>query len=175
MAWQIYGDSDDVIGYEEIVGQAPLRSAFGGLVRTGGRQVLARTGPLPAYPGGQTVVMKGPEKMRENVMGLDSVSTIAAAATANVGGNPQVTFRPDRLVIPATIAASFLLNSFTVGRLPQFVNNTAVPAEAFTQAGVGVRLKGDTAQISQTINLNVTNISGAAARFTAALIGPIVE
>ena len=173
MAWQIYGD--DVIGYEEIVGQTPIRSAFGGLVRTGGGQVLARTGALPAYPGGQTVRMTGPEKAREQVMGLDSVSTIAAAATANVIGRPQVTFRPDRLVIPATIAASFLINSFTIGRLPQFVSNGAVPAEAFSQAAVGVRLKTDTAQISQEVTLNVTNISGAALRFTAALFGPAVE
>ena len=40
---------------------------------------------------------------------------------------------------------------------------------------VGVCLKGDTAQISMDVTISVTNISGAAATFRAAVIGPAVE
>lgn len=175
MAWQIYGDQD-VIGYgPEIIGAAaptPFQSMLGGLVR---RPVLAQTSPLPAYPQGQTVRMAGPDKAREQVMGLDSVVAIAAGATANVTTRPQVTFRPDRLIVAATIAASFLINDIKIGRASQFIAGVAVPAEAFTQGAFGVRMKLDTAQISQDVTLNVTNTSGGALRFNAALIGPAVE
>ncbi len=167
MAWQIYG-GDDVIGYEEIIGAAPV----GGLMR---RPIIARTGGLPGYPGGQSVAVRGPDKAREQFLGLDSVTTIAAAATVNVTSRPQVTFRPDRLVIAATVAASFLINSFFIGRNNQSIGNVAVPAEAFTQGAFGVRLKLDTAQISQDVVLNVTNTSAGALRFNAVLIGPSVE
>ncbi len=149
---------DDVLGAEELVGAA-----------------LARLSPVPGYPGGQTLRTRMPSKGREYVMGLDSVATVAAAATAIITTRPQVIFRPDRLVVPASIAASFLINDLRVGKNSQFVSATAVPAEAFTQGAFGVRLKMDTAQISQDIILSVTNISGGALRFNAALIGPAVE
>lgn len=154
---------DDVIGdTEELVGQA---------VRT----AMARLAPVPGYPGGQTLRTRPPTKGREYVMGMDSVAAVAAAATAIITTRPQVIFRPDRLVVPASIAASFVINDLRVGKNSQFVSATAVPAEAFTQGAFGVRLKMDTAQISQDIILSVTNISGGGLRFLAALIGPAVE
>ena len=153
---------DDVIGdMEELVG------AHGG--------ALARLAAVPGYPGGQTLRTRAPTKGREYVMGLDSVAAVAAAATAIITTRPQVIFRPDRLVVPASIASSFLINDLRVGKNSQFVSATAVPAETFTQGAFGVRLKMDTAQISQDIILSVTNTSGGGLRFTAALIGPAVE
>ena len=149
---------DEILGYDEI-GAAPV----------------ARR--LPNLPGSMGNVLRQgqPSKAREIVMGIDSVATIAAGATANVSGQPQIVFRPDRIVIPSTIAGSFLINDLKVGKNSQFVNGTAVPAEAFTQGAFGVRLKMDTLQISQQVIFNVTNTSGGALRFNAALIGPSVE
>lgn len=152
---------DDIIGEDEIVGAAPTR--------------LARLAPGPGYPQGQVLRTRAPTKGREYVMGFDSVVAVAAGAAAIITTRPQVIFRPDRLVVPASIAASFLINDLRVGKNSQFVAATAVPAEAFTQGAFGVRLKLDTAQVSQDIILNVTNTSGGALRFTAALIGPAVE
>jgi hypothetical protein len=86
-----------------------------------------------------------------------------------------VIFRPDRLVVPASLADSFVINDIKVGKNSQMVNGVAIPAAAFSNTAVGVRLKMDTAQISQDVLLSVTNISAAAARFIAALIGPSVE
>lgn len=150
---------DDIIGDDEIVGSAPI----------------ARLAPTPGSPQGSMLRTRAPSKGREYVMGFDSVTTVAAGATAIITTRPQVVFRPDRLVIPASIASSFLINDLKVGKNSQFVAATAVPAEAFTQGAFGVRLKLDTAQVSQDIILNVTNTSGGALRFTAALIGPAVE
>lgn len=153
---------DDVIGDEELVGAAV-------------RGALARLAPVPGYPRGQTLRTRPPTKGREYVMGLDSVANVAAGATAIITTRPQVVFRPDRLVVPASIAPSFLINDLRVGKNSQFVSATAVPAETFTQGAFGVRLKMDTAQISQDIILSVTNISAGALRFLASMIGPAVE
>lgn len=151
---------EDIIGYDELVGAAPA---------------IARLAPLPGAPAGSMLRTRAPSKGREYFMGFDSVATVAAGATAIITTRPQVIFRPDRLVIPASIAPSFLINDFKVGKNSQMVAATAVPAEAFTQGAFGVRLKSDTAQVSQDVILNVTNISAGALRFLATLIGPAVE
>lgn len=149
---------DDVLGADEIIGADT--------------QAISA---LPGYPGGATLRTRTPTRAREQVLGLDSVAAIAAAATVNVTSRPQVTFRPDRLVIAGSIAAAFLINSFFIGRSNQLIGSSALPAEVFGQQAFGVRLKLDTAQVSQDITLNVTNTSGGALRFNAALIGPSVE
>lgn len=154
---------DELLGYDEIGATATPMSR--------GRQLAS----LPGGVGKQFLRQSQPTRAREIVMGIDSVATIAAAATAIVQGQPQIVFRPDRIVIPATIAGSFLINDLKVGKNSQFVNGTAVPAEAFTQGAFGVRLKMDTLQISQTVAFTVTNVSLGALRFNAALIGPAVE
>jgi len=118
---------------------------------------------------------RSPTKARELVLGFDSVANVAAAATANITSRPQVVFRPDRLVVAESIAASFLVNDLRVGKNSQLISGTAVPAEACSSRSVGVGLKCDTAQVSQDIVLNVTNVSLGALRFNAALIGPSLE
>jgi hypothetical protein len=130
---------------------------------------------IPGYPGGATLRTRAPTKAREQVLGFDSVTAVAAAATANITSRPQLTFRPDRLVVAGSIAASFLINDLRIGKNSQFLAGVAVPAEAFGQQAFGVRLKLDTAQVSQDIVLNVTNTSGAGLRFNAVMIGPAVE
>lgn len=164
--WELSGDDllygDEIVGYDDdMVGAAPAPAK--------------RLSGMPGYPQGQQLRTVAPTRAREYVMGIDSVATIAAAATLSISSRPQVIFRPDRLVVPSTIAGSFLINDLRVGKNSQFVNATAVPAEAFTQGAVGVRLKMDTTQISQDIVVSVTNISAGALRFNAALIGPSVE
>ena len=154
---------DDILGEDEMIGATPRMRA------------LARLSAMPGYPGGQVLRTRAPTKGREYPLGFDSVATVAAGATAIITTRPQVVFRPDRLVVPASIASSFLINDLRIGKNSQFVSATALPAEVFTQGAFGVRLKMDTAQIAQDITLNVTNTSAGALRFTAALIGPAIE
>jgi hypothetical protein len=153
----LYGD--DIIGYDEIGAAAPAR----------------RLAPSANYPSGMGLRTTAPTRAREYVMGVDSVATIAAAATLAVAARPQVVFRPDRIVIPASIADAFIINDIKVGKNSQLAGGGAVPAAAFANTAVGVRLKLDTAQISQDILISVTNVSAGAVRFLAALIGPAVE
>ena len=69
-----------------------------------------------------------------------------------------------------------MIEDVIVGKNSQLASNTVgLPARMFDERGVGVRLAGDTAQISQDITLKITNVSGAPARFRAGIIGPAVE
>lgn len=116
-----------------------------------------------------------PSKARDYVLGLNSTAAIAAGAPGTAVSFPQIVFRPERLVIPSDIAGQFLVNQIIVGKNPQQVSADPIPGRVFDERGVGVRLSMDTAQISQQITLNVTNIGGAPAVFRAAMIGPSVE
>lgn len=116
-----------------------------------------------------------PSKARDYVLGLNSTAAINAGAPGTAVSFPQIVFRPERLVIPSDIAGQFLVNQIIVGKNPQQVSADPIPGRVFDERGVGVRLSMDTAQISQQITLNVTNIGGAPAVFRAAMIGPSVE
>jgi hypothetical protein len=132
--------------------------------------------PSTAFRGQAAgVKVADPTKGRILSLGFDSVATIAAGAQGTVNSQPQVVFRPDRVIVPNSIAASFLINDLKIGKNSMFISATAVPAQSFSHDAAGVGLKMDTAQVSQIISMTVTNISGGALRFIAALTGPAVE
>jgi len=118
---------------------------------------------------------RGPTKAREYPLGFATAAAVGAGASGIATAQPQVPFRIDRLVVPSDIAGLFTIDDLKVGKNSQFAATGAVPARIFQENGVGVCLKGDTAQVSMLVTLNVTNISGGAATFRAAVIGPAVE
>lgn len=125
--------------------------------------------------GGTLLKKTAPTKSREFPIGFDSVTTIAAGATATLTQRPQIIFRPERIVVPASVAAFFTIQDVRVGKNSQLVSAGAIPAATFSETAFGVRLKLDTVQISQDLILIVVNIDVAARRFLAAIIGESVE
>tara|TARA_R100001244_G_scaffold132394_1_gene108869 strand:- start:14648 stop:15295 length:648 start_codon:yes stop_codon:yes gene_type:complete len=117
----------------------------------------------------------GPTKSREFAIGFDSGTTIAAGASATLTQRPQIIFRPERIVVPASLASFFLINDVKVGKNSQLVSAGAIPAATFSETAFGVRLKMDTVQISQDLIMLVTNIDVGAQRFLGAMIGESVE
>jgi len=114
------------------------------------------------------------KKARQYPLGFPTTS-IAAGVTANVSAVTQVLFRGRRLIIPSKIAASVLINDLRVGKNSQLPSSGPVPGSAFKETAFGVDLALDTAQVSQTITLNVTNTSLATITFNAALLGDAME
>lgn len=170
------GGMDLISGDYDVIGQdddiAELLAAASGEIPANLRNSVAEQ----ALARGAAVVRYGgPTKAREYPLGFDSGALVAAGATAIVNSQPQVAFRTERLVIPSDIAGSFVVNDLLVGKNSQFANNTPVPARVFDEGAFGVRLKGDTAQVTMNVTLNVTNTSGAAIRFRACIIGTAVE
>lgn len=104
------------------------------------------------------------------VVGLGS-TYVQGLSSANIRMQLQVIFRPERLVIPSSIAPDFLITDIKVGRNSQFVSSGAVPAVLFAESALGVRLKMDTAQISMFMMISVTNQNLHGKNFQGVLIG----
>lgn len=113
-----------------------------------------------------------PTKARKQVLGMVSNGTIAAAGTATITSRPQTfAFKPERIVIPATVGPDFTIQDIKVGNVSQLVQSGDLPAEGFSQTSFGVEMDMDTVQTSQDFILQVTNISGGARTFRALIIG----
>lgn len=115
-----------------------------------------------------------PRSAREYALGLGSTS-VSASSSANINVQPQVIFRPERLVVPSNLAVDFLITDIKVGKNSQLVSTGALPAVMFTEVAFGVRLKMDTCQISMFVTISVTNQNPAARNFQGGIVGPAVE
>jgi hypothetical protein len=115
-----------------------------------------------------------PRASREYALGLGSTS-VAGNSSANINVQPQVIFRPERLVVPSNLAVDFLITDIKVGKNSQLVSTGALPAVMFTEVAFGVRLKMDTCQISMFVTISVTNQNPAARNFQGGIVGPAVE
>lgn len=184
-----------LVGADEIVGADALDDdddmEVGGDYELVGADDDDVEGLLGAYPrrrrrrrrlrkahAGQLAVRKAePNAAQEMVLGIQSASTVAAGASEVITFRPQVLFRGTRLIIPDAIAPFFTIDDIKIGNQSQFAASGAVPAAAF---GESVNSSGrpnlvmKTAQVSQDIVMTITNRSGAAAQFRAALFGDAV-
>ena len=173
-------DGDDEAGAEAFVGDdesgddilgAILRKSKKGNAQ---KTALARDLLRRRVQAGTLLRSVSPRSSREYALGLGSTS-VAGNSSANINVQPQVIFRPERLVVPSNIAVDFLITDIKVGKNSQLVSTGALPAVMFTENAFGVRLKMDTAQISMFVTISVTNQNPNARNFQGGLVGPAVE
>ena len=138
------------------------------------KQAMARDLMRRRVASGALLRSVAPRNVREYALGLGSTS-VAGTSSANINVQPQVIFRPERLVVPSNLAVDFLITDIKVGKNSQLVSTGALPAVMFTEQAFGVRLKMDTAQISMFVTVSVTNQNPAARNFQGGLVGPAVE
>jgi hypothetical protein len=121
---------------------------------------------------GLIVQEQQPGATRRLVLGMASTGAIAAGFVVSITARPQnLAFKPQRIVIPATIAPDFLITDIKVGNVSQVVQASTLPAEAFTQQLFDGQMEMDTVQTSQDFVLQVQNIAGAPRNFNAAVYG----
>ena len=161
-------DGDDSGAYG-LVGAASTKSRQNAQKRAMARDLMARR-----VRSGALLRSVPPRNAREYALGLGSTS-VAGSSSANINVQPQVIFRPERLVVPSNLAMDFLITDIKVGKNSQLVSTGALPAVMFTENAFGVRLKMDTAQISMFVTVSVTNQNPAARNFQGGLVGPAVE
>jgi hypothetical protein len=166
----IEGEYDDLVGARRRVKRAPAR-----------RKVPARSSAMAmalankTVRGGAIVKEHGYTKSRQWILGLDSVTTVATLATVSITANPQMPFKPRRLSVLGSVASSFLIASLIIGNQPQFASlQFSVPADMFGPTAFGTDLNCDTAQANTNVQIQATNISGAALRFVAGVVGDAV-
>ena len=162
---QAWGESgDDILG--AVVRAKKKRNAR--------KQAMARDLMARRVASGALLRSVPPRNAREYALGLGSTS-VAGTSSANINVQPQVIFRPERLVVPSNLAVDLLITDIKVGKNSQLVSTGALPAVMFTEQAFGVRLKMDTAQISMFVTVSVTNQNPAARNFQGGLVGPAVE
>lgn len=168
--YEISGDDvDSLLGYDTIMGN------YAALLGAAPASALKKAA-LARAAGGVSVKSAGPTQSRELPLGFDSVTDVTKATSARITARPQVTFRPDRLVVAAAIAEFFLIDDLKIGKNSQLTSGDSIPAEAFSNLSVGVGMQMDTANIGIDIVLSVTNIdAGLDHRFNGVLIGPAVQ
>ena len=112
---------------------------------------------------------------KDYALGFGS-TLVKANSSANISVQPQVVFRPERLVIPASIADDFIITDIKVGKNSQLVSTGAIPAAAFTSARSEANcMMMDTAQISMFVTVSVTNTSDKDRYFQCVIFGPSVD
>ena len=162
-------DGDDSGRDYSLVGAASAKTQRNAQKRAMARDLMARR-----VRSGALLRSVPPRNAREYALGLGSTS-VAGSSSANINVQPQVIFRPERLVVPSNLAMDFLITDIKVGKNSQLVSTGALPAVMFTENAFGVRLRMDTAQISMFVTVSVTNQNPAARNFQGGLVGPAVE
>lgn len=159
-------DIDSILSGVEIVGAR--RPARGGQRQNWMKQAAA----IKQAQAGLIVRDQPPTKARRLVLPMTSTGTVAAGTSSTVTARPQaIAFKPIRVTIPATIGPDFTIEDIKVGNKSQLVQSGSLPAEAFVQTAFGVEMDMDTIQTSQDFVIQLTNISGAARTFRAAVFG----
>lgn len=102
-------------------------------------------------------------------------TSVTAGATVTFTAQPQLIFRPSRLIVPAIIAGSFSIADLKIGKNSQLVSANPIPAVAFAENAVDAGLRLDTCNVGQLIALQVTNNAAGAVVFSAALLGVSID
>ena len=172
---EILGDDSGDDAGAQFIGDVDGDDAMGAAAKRHARSKQAKSDMLrKRIAAGALLRTLPPRSAREFVIGLGSTA-LPGLSSANISVQPQVIFRPERIVIPSNLAADFLITDVKVGKNSQLVSPGAIPAVVFVENAFGVRLKMDTAQIAQFITISVTNQNGSSRNFQGAIIGPAVE
>lgn len=166
---ELEGDLDDALGDDAILG-----AVLGADMILGGaspaKAALARA---IAAKNGRVLQKRSPQGAQEQVLGFER-ATVTALTEATVRAFPQRKFRTERLTIAASIANFFDVLDLRVGRDSLFVDVGPVPAEMFSQVGVGTALRGYTANLGNTITLQVENIDAGDQAIRAGIRGTAI-
>lgn len=174
---EIVGDDDldDALGDDAILGAVLGADILGADMILGGpaaakKKALARA---IAAKHGRVLQKRSPQGAQEQVLGFER-ATVVALTEATVRAFPQRKFRTERLTIAASIANFFDVLDLRVGRDSLFVDVGPVPAEMFSQVGVGTALRGYTANLGNTITLQVENIDAGDQAIRAGIRGTAI-
>lgn len=127
---------------------------------------------LPAQPQRTTTATtREGARMRIYPLNFDSVVEIPPGAIFPVTQRPQVPFRPQRLIVPSTIAPDFLIVNLNVGKNPQQAAVSPGSAVIYTESSTAGNIHTDGALVGHEIVIQVQNISSAPRRFLATIVG----
>jgi len=104
-----------------------------------------------------------------------TATVVGAGLNANISANPQQLFRPERFVIPASLAPSFTIQDIKVGNVSQFPNAGDIPGEVFAQNSFDDGIRFDTVNPAINLQVSCTNITGGSLTFRGAFKGTMCQ
>ena len=119
------------------------------------------------------VKTQGYSKGRSQSLGFEFLA-IQPGATVDVQANPQVLFKPKRLVYTGP-AGTFVIQDVKIGRSSQFVASGPQSADAYPPTSTVDNMELDTARPGVVITLRIQNVSGVAGDFRATMFGQVAE
>ena len=152
--------------YRHLAYAPPSQVAGAGLYNITGQD------PSQAAQGPQ-LVEQPLNEAREFMLGFGP-TPLAPNVTTIFTAQPQLPFRPSRLVIPSSIVQTMQVNDIKVGKNSQLLSSNPVPAAPFSELAVGVALGLDTCNVGQQITLSINSFV-AQQFFMAALIGTAMQ
>jgi hypothetical protein len=127
-------------------------------------------------PNAIAVRQRNEDARRMYHMGFDAGADTAAGIAGSATQQPQVTIRPERLIVPSFIAPFFTVDNIIVGKDSQSaVGNNPVPATTYSEVAVGVRLNLKTANLGHLVTIAFTNVDTDPHRFRATMIGTATD
>lgn len=150
-----------------------LRRAFGHH-GGGGNPAVAAAIRQKQIQQGAGVIPHAPSKSNKTWSPV-TATVVGAGLSANISANPQQLFRPERFVIPASLAPSFTIQDIKVGNVSQFPNAGDIPGESFAQNAFTDAMRLDTVNPAINLQVSTTNISGGSLTFRAAFYGTMVQ
>jgi hypothetical protein len=167
--YQIVGDDNDSTLADIFSGEG-YYGADGQWYGADPRRRPAPRGPGAPVKQGMRVTDQQLHIVKQQIMPLPIV-TFLAGQTLNVEATPQRPIRVERLVVPSWLARYFDIFQINVGQEQQYVNTGAVNATVFSEVAVGVRLRGDTANVGNKVTLNCQNIDTGTRDFRGTVFG----
>lgn len=104
---------------------------------------------------------------RRYILGLGS-ATLGAAGATNLTAQPNLTFRPDRIVLADSVANNSTVTSIKSGNVDQVIGSS-FPASLFGATAIGTSMKGQTVPANTQISLGIT--MAAAGTISGGIVG----
>lgn len=160
-------DAMSVSGGSQMIAGSGMQEIIGAAVKQTIRNIAAKNAGA--------VIDRGVSKRRRMPIGF-APTTIAAASSGTIPGQPQNLFRTERLVIPSDIAFDLGITDLKVGNQSQFAQSNEVPAVLFSEVAINTGVEFDTAEVGNQISIICRNKDAVnSVEFTAAAVGTVAK
>lgn len=168
------GDATYMIGAPAGAMPVPYRAPMQ-LGNRGGLMVQPQAVPVVQMPRPTLVRKKDPSESKLQPLGCNVETNIVVGATGTAIASPQKIFKPERYIVPDTVAPDFLIDGIFVGVDRQSPAIGAIPAEAFGPNAIYANIEFATCQISMQISVQARNRGGADRPFFSCFYGRTVS
>lgn len=164
-------EGDDLSG-EDLSGEGAAAILGAALRAKGkaGKNLLAKTIAARKLGSASIMAPRSPSSSGVQAIGFFQAA-VAAGTQAIITTQPQTWFKPQRLIVPGSIAPFFTIDNLIVGNKSQFPSPIPLPAEMFIPEAQAVVMDLDTVNPALNMTVVATNISGVPQNFRAGFVG----